>query len=179
MWAERGRRLKSLLSDEVFWVCSGGFQRPFGNSTASLLCSAPPATQSQRFVDMFAKHKQLGLQRNLSLFFGEKSRGGWVYSQFAAVSVSGRAGKAGLKEGKLLAWVNHLVQRSLGLRWHERSWKSPTRPPAGWLAWSVKAAVYWVSTNSNSGSGISEINLDDESNLSLGFRCLKGNAYDC
>lgn len=124
--------LKSLLSDEVFWVCSGGFQRPFGHSTASLLCSAPPATQSQRFVDMFAKHKQLGLQRNLSLFWGKKSRGGWVYSQFAAVSVSGRAGKAGLKEGKLLlVWVNHLVQRSPGLQWHERSWKSQS---TCWLA---------------------------------------------
>lgn len=108
------------------------FSAPLGHSTASLLCSAPPATQSQRFVDMFAKHKQLGLQRNLSLFWGGKSRGGWVYSQFAAVSVSGRAGKAGLKEGKLpLVWVNHLVQRSPGLQWHERSWKSQS---TCWLA---------------------------------------------
>lgn len=65
-------------------------------------------------------------------FGGKKSRGGWVYSQFAAVSVSGRAGKAGLKEGKLLlVWVNHLVQRSPGLQWHERSWKSQS---TCWLA---------------------------------------------
>lgn len=178
MWAERGWRLKSLLSDEVFWVCSGGFQRPFGHSTASLLCSAPPATQSQRFVDMFAKHKQLGLQRNLSLFWGEKSRGGWVYSQFAAVSVSGRAGKAGLKEGKLLWCESTTLFRGHRVCSDMRGAESLS-PPAGWLAWSVKAAVYWVSTNSNSGGVISEINLGDESNLSLGFRCLKGNAYDC
>ncbi|KAJ4942312.1 hypothetical protein JOQ06_012178, partial [Pogonophryne albipinna] len=45
------------------WVCPGGSQRP----TASLHWIAPPlrspVTHCRRIVDMFTKHKQLGLHR--------------------------------------------------------------------------------------------------------------------
>ena len=97
----------SLLSGEAF--CPRGESRwLFSAPLAHLRRSAP--LQNQRFVDMFTKHKQLGLHHIWAC--SGKKEGGWVYSPCAAVSK---------RRKLLLVWVR---RRSVGLRWHERSWES-------------------------------------------------------
>lgn len=60
VWAERGRRLKSLLFEEAFAsrCVQVALSAPGLAPLAHLSAQLP---QSQRFVDMFTKHKQLRL----------------------------------------------------------------------------------------------------------------------